>query len=62
MEKEVLCCCHNVTTDDVKKSIQEGITEFSDLQDKTGIGTECPPCTENSMKVFNKLLKAHMDK
>lgn len=57
MEKEILCCCHNVTLEEVKKQIKLGINSFEDLQAKTKIGTDCPPCKENNEKLFNKLLE-----
>lgn len=56
MEKEVLCCCHNVTLKDVKKQIKLGVNNFEQLQEITKIGTDCPPCRENNEKLFNELL------
>lgn len=58
MEEKVLCCCHNVTEKDVKKHIENGVKEFSKLQELTGIGTDCPPCTVSSEEAFNELLKS----
>lgn len=57
MENKVLCCCHNVTVEDVKKHIDQGVTNFEDLQAKTGIATDCPPCKENNEKVFKNMLE-----
>lgn len=56
MEDKVLCCCHNVTLKDVKKKISDGINTFSELQEMTGIGTDCPPCKEDNEKLFNTLI------
>lgn len=56
MENKVICECFNVSTNDIKNAIKSGIKTFKDLQDKTNIGTECPPCTENSEKIFIELL------
>lgn len=56
MEDKLLCCCHNVTVEDVKKQISEGVSTFSQLQEKTSIGTDCPPCKEKNEVVFNTLL------
>ncbi len=57
MENKSLCCCHDVTLNDVMKQIENGVTTFEELQDKTGIGTDCPPCKENNEKLFYELLK-----
>jgi len=56
MEKEVLCCCHNVTLDEVKDQIKLGVNSFEELQEKTKIGTDCPPCKEKNEELFKKLL------
>lgn len=56
MENKELCCCHNVTVNDVKKQIEKGVTTFQELQEKTKIGTDCPPCKESNEKVFEMLL------
>ena len=57
MEKEVLCCCHNVTLEDVKEQIIIGVDNFEDLQEITKIGTDCPPCKEKNEKLFRILLE-----
>lgn len=56
MEKEVLCCCHNVTLEDVKKHIKNGVSSFATLQEITKIGTDCPPCKEKNEELFKTLL------
>lgn len=56
MEKDVLCCCHNVTLADVKKQIELGVTDFAELQQITKIGTDCPPCKEQNEELFKTLL------
>lgn len=56
MEKEVLCCCHDVTLEDVKKQIENGVSNFSELQEITKIGTDCPPCKEKNEALFNTLV------
>ncbi len=57
MENKVLCCCHNVTLEDVKKHISEGVSTFDELQEKTKIGTDCPPCKEENLEIFKTLLQ-----
>jgi bacterioferritin-associated ferredoxin len=56
MEKEVLCCCHDVTLEDVKNQIKLGVNDFDKLQEVTKIGTDCPPCKEKNEKLFKVLL------
>jgi bacterioferritin-associated ferredoxin len=56
MEKEVLCCCHNVTLEDVKEQINNGVSSFAELQQITKIGTDCPPCKEQNEELFKKLI------
>ena len=34
MDKNILCGCHNVTLEDVKKHIESGVNSFKDLQGK----------------------------
>lgn len=57
MEDKVLCCCNNVTLNDVKEEIKNGVKTFEELQVKTGIGTDCPPCKEENEKLFKTLLE-----
>ncbi len=57
MANEQLCCCHNVTLEDVKEEINKGVKTFKTLQENTGIGTDCPPCEKNNRALFEKLLQ-----
>jgi bacterioferritin-associated ferredoxin len=57
MEDKVLCGCHNVTLEQVKKQISEGVSTFEELQKNTNIGTDCPPCKEDNLILFNQLIK-----
>lgn len=60
MEKEVLCCCHNVTLEDVKNQIKLGVNDFATLQENTKIGTDCPPCAEKNEKLFQELMQENI--
>lgn len=62
MEKEVLCCCHDVTLEDVKNQIKLGVNSFNNLQEITKIGTDCPPCKEKNEKLFKILLNEELEK
>ncbi len=57
MSEKLLCCCHNVTEDDMKKHIENGVVDFTELQKLTGIGTGCPPCEKSNKEVFRKFLE-----
>lgn len=57
MENKVLCECFNVTEEDVKNAINDGVTTFEELQKKTSMGTECPPCTIASKAYFEEMIK-----
>ncbi|PAT01321.1 (2Fe-2S)-binding protein [Candidatus Izimaplasma bacterium ZiA1] len=56
MEDKVICCCHNVKLSDIENNIKDGVKTFEELQEKTNIGTDCPPCKDSSEKLFNSLL------
>ena len=53
---KILCECHNISEDDVKQNIKNGITTYQELQDKTKIGTDCPSCKEQTSIIFQELL------
>lgn len=57
MEDKVICGCFNVKESDVKKAIEDGIKTFEELQKRTSMGTECPPCTITSKEYFEKIMK-----
>lgn len=56
MENNVICGCFNITLKDMKNGISDGINSFEEFQEKTGIGTGCPPCLENNKLLFKKIL------
>lgn len=58
MTSNIVCGCHNVTLEDVKKEIKNGVTTFEALQEKTKIGTDCAPCREQTEKLFNHLYES----
>jgi len=57
MKNRILCECHNVTVGDVKRLIENGIVDFEEIQAITNLGASCPSCREQSLKVFNELLR-----
>lgn len=57
MNREVVCCCHNVTLKDMKEQIKLGVYSFEELQAITKIGTDCLPCKEKNEKLFKLLLE-----
>ncbi|PAT02237.1 hypothetical protein CI105_02525 [Candidatus Izimaplasma bacterium ZiA1] len=57
MDNTILCECHNVAVGDVKRLIENGIVDFGEIQIITSLATSCPSCREQSLKVFNELLR-----
>jgi len=57
MEDKVLCECHNVTLNDVKQKIKEGVTSFQELQELTKLGTDCPSCKDQNEELFKHLIE-----
>lgn len=55
MENKVICGCYNITLNDMKTAISEGTQSFEKFQEKTEIGTGCPPCLENNKELFENL-------
>ncbi len=53
-ENQYLCSCFQVTKDDVKEHIRQGVTKFKELQEKTNIGTECSDCKTKAKAKFKK--------
>lgn len=59
MRNEVICGCFNVTKGDLEDGILNGDSTFEDFQEKTSIGTGCPPCLEKNQILFKEKLEQH---
>lgn len=57
--KEIVCKCLNVSKDEIDKLVDQGITEFSELVEKTKLGTSCGECIDNAKKIFQEMTQGH---
>ncbi|TYB30486.1 MAG: iron-sulfur cluster assembly scaffold protein [Candidatus Mcinerneyibacterium aminivorans] len=55
---EIVCECFNISKEDIRMEVLEGATNFSILQARTKIGTQCGKCIDKT----KKLLKEYVDK
>ncbi|MBE7437704.1 MAG: (2Fe-2S)-binding protein [Spirochaetales bacterium] len=44
MRPERICICRGVSRQDIRRAVQEGITDFDALQERTGCSTGCGTC------------------
>jgi len=51
---KVICHCLNVTDDDIKMEVLEGVKDFATLQERTKIGTGCGKCVGNATKILEE--------
>lgn len=56
---EVICNCLNVTRDEIEELVAHGVTEFSELQERTKLGTSCGSCKDNAMQLLEELRKKY---
>jgi nitrogen fixation protein NifU and related proteins len=57
--KVIVCKCLNISRDEIEKLVDEGVTDFPTLQERTKLGTSCGGCIEDAKLIFNELLKDH---
>jgi len=58
-ENEVICKCLDVTIEDIKMEVLEGVKDFNTLQERTKVGTGCGKCIPEVRKVFTKFIKKY---
>ena len=54
---KLVCSCNNVGSENIRKKITEGCTEFKDLCTSTGAGTGCGSCRPEIKKILEDMLK-----
>ena len=52
-----ICYCKNVTVQDIKDAIDNGATNFKEVQEATKVATGCGRCRETAKEVVEDLLK-----
>ncbi|HOV14148.1 MAG TPA: iron-sulfur cluster assembly scaffold protein [Spirochaetota bacterium] len=57
-ETRVVCHCLDVTEEDIKMEVLEGVTNFETLQERTKVGTGCGKCIDE----VKGLLKQYVEK
>jgi Fe-S cluster assembly protein NifU len=57
--REVICKCLNISRDEIEKLVDEGVTDFPTLQERTKLGTSCGECIDRAKELLQELLKDH---
>ena len=55
-KKDIVCKCLNISREEIEKLVEEGVTDFYTLQERTKLGTSCGECVEDAKKLFAELL------
>ncbi len=58
-ESEIICTCLNVTIEDIKMEVLEGVKDFKGLQERTKVGTGCGKCIERVKIVMNEFVEKY---
>lgn len=59
MDNKIICGCFNITLYDLEDQITKGTNSFKEFQEKTGVGTGCPPCLAKNKILFDKMLNQY---
>ncbi len=55
-ESEIVCHCLNVTIEDIKMEVLEGVKDFGVLQERTKVGTGCGKCVTKVKEIMNNFV------
>lgn len=55
----IVCICRRVSDRDIQRAVGEGITDFEQLQDETGIARHCGACRDCAHEVLREAQGAH---
>ncbi len=58
-ESRVICECKNITDDDIKMEVLEGVEDFETVQKRTGIATECGKCEQEARAIVENYVKQY---
>jgi bacterioferritin-associated ferredoxin len=50
----IICVCKRVNSTQVKKALEQGVTEVSELSEQLGLGTGCGRCVEFTKQMILK--------
>lgn len=57
--RNIICKCLNISQEEIENLIEEGVSDFQSLQEKTKLGTGCGQCIDDAKKLFTSLLGQH---
>lgn len=52
-KSRIICDCMNVSEDDIKMEVLEGVKDFKTLQERTKIGTMCGKCVKKAERLVD---------
>ena len=58
-ESRVVCHCLNVTEDEIKMEVLEGVKDFDTLQKRTKVSTACGKCEPEVRELLDKYVKKY---
>ena len=50
----IVCLCRRVSDRDIRRAVQDGVRDFSALQDETGVASNCGSCHDCAQEIFNQ--------
>ena len=56
-KSRVICQCMNVTDREIEDAVNEGARTYTELQERTKIGTVCGKCNKKALALMEKLVK-----
>ncbi|HOF00027.1 MAG TPA: iron-sulfur cluster assembly scaffold protein [Spirochaetota bacterium] len=58
-EAKIVCECLEVTDEDIRMEVLEGVKDFDTLQKRTKVGTGCGKCADNVKKILNDFVEQY---
>jgi len=55
----IVCNCLDVSENDIKMEVLEGVKDFNTLQERTKIGTGCGKCIEEAKKILKQYVEKY---
>ncbi len=56
---KIVCECLEVTDEDIRMEVLEGVKDFDTLQKRTKVGTGCGKCVDNVKKILNDFVEQY---
>ena len=58
-ESRIVCHCLNVTEEDIKMEVLEGVKDFDELQKRTKVGTGCGQCVDEVKSLLAQFVEKY---